>query len=261
MLVRLEDDASTILITQPAHSWLSGQLARAWAGNEDAPLSPYEELCVAAEQHDIGWLQWEATPTLNPETGLPYSFREMPRKMHMQIWGRARRYAMIYGRYPALLISMHGTGLFERFGPSEDASDNEKLQVDTFLRRERASQQILIDSLAADPRYQGLMDPEHLERNRQLIRTWDGLSLMICGGVDEDGVNIGDYTLLPGEEGDAITVDPWPFRNEELTVFAEARRIHGRFERPVALNGALNKVEPFVMEWRLVPSTESKSVQ
>jgi hypothetical protein len=261
MLLRAEEDGSTILITQPAHSWLSGQLARAWDGADEAPLTPREELCIAAEQHDIGWLQWEATPTLNLETGLPYSFREMPRKMHLQIWGRARRYAMIYGRYPALLVSMHGTGLFERFGPSEDAPANEKLQVDTFLRRERASQQKLIDSLAADPRYEELMDPEQLEHNRQLMSTWDGLSLMICGGVDEDGVGIGEYTLMPGSDEDSITVDPWPFSEDELTVFAEARRIHGRFDRPVALNGALINAEQFVMEWRLVPLPESESVQ
>ncbi|TVR75955.1 MAG: DUF3891 family protein [Sphaerobacteraceae bacterium] len=260
MLIRPDDDGAVVLITQPAHSWLSGQLARAWADDEE-PMSPREELCIAAEQHDIGWLQWEATPTLNQETGLPYSFREMPRKMHLQIWGRARRYAMIYGRYPALMISMHGTGLFERFGPSEDAPSNEKLQVDTFLRRERASQQQLIDALAADPRYEDVMDPEHLERNRSLMSVWDGLSLMICEGVDEEGVTIGDFTLMPGEEEETITVDPWPFRGTELEVFAEAKRLHGRFDRPVTLNGGLAQAEQFVLEWTLLPTDDAESVE
>lgn len=263
MLVRPDDDGSTILVTQPAHSWVSGQLARAWADSEEDPLLPREELCISAEQHDIGWLQWEATPTLNPETGLPYAFHEMPRKMHLQIWGRARRYALIYGRYPALLVSMHGTGLFERFGPGEDAPRNERLQVETFLRRERASQQVLIDSLAEDPRYADLVDSETLARNQSLISLWDGMSLMICGGIDESGVTIFDYTLTPVSGGDehVLSVDPWPFSRDEVQVFAEARRIAGRFERPVALSAALSKAEQFVMEWTLIPADAREQVE
>jgi hypothetical protein len=263
MLVRPEDDGSTILITQPAHSWLSGQLARAWAEDDVAPLRPREELCIAAEQHDIGWLQWEASPTLNPETGLPYSFREMPRKMHLQIWGRARRYSMIFGRYPALLISMHGTGLFERFGPGEDAPANERLQVETFLRRERASQQALIESLAQDARYEDLVSPEQLARHQSLISLWDGMSLMICSGIDSDGVTMGDYLIRSSEveNEDVLIVDPWPFSDDVVRVFAEARRIQGRFDRPVSLNAALTNAEQFVMEWRLIPADTREQVE
>ncbi len=255
MLIRPDIDG-VLLISQPAHAWVSGQLARAWAAGDDGYFQPYEEICLAAEQHDIGWLQWEASPTLNPETGLPYAFREMPRKNHLQIWGRARRYAMIFGRYPALLISMHGTWLFEQFGPSDDAPRNEKLQVDTYLRRERASQQELIESLGQDHKYEDLVDPEVLQRNQQLISTWDGMSLMICGGVGQDGVTIGDYTIAPGAEEDELEVSPWPFREDELTVFAESRRIAGTFDRQTKMHAALNEAERFLLEFTLRPGSD-----
>jgi hypothetical protein len=254
MLIRRVQD-EVLLVSQPAHSWVSGQLARAWATSEDDPMEPFEDVCLAAEQHDIGWLQWEASPTLNPETGLPFAFREMPRKMHLQIWGRARRYAMIYGRYPALLISMHGTGLFERFGPGDDAPANEKLQVDTFLRRERAAQQWLIESLGEDPTYQPYVDPDVLERNRNLMSLWDGFSLMICGGVDEDGVTMGEYLLSPSPESDAIEISPWPFRDDTVTVSFESRRLSETFDEQTRLHAALNEAEYTLVTQMLIPGS------
>jgi hypothetical protein len=48
-----------LAISQPARAWISGQLLRAWA----EPLG--EPLLLGAEQHDIGWLDWE-TLRLDP---------------------------------------------------------------------------------------------------------------------------------------------------------------------------------------------------
>ena len=39
MLLR-EDGEAVIAIPQPSHSWLSGQLARAWGNDRFAPPSP-----------------------------------------------------------------------------------------------------------------------------------------------------------------------------------------------------------------------------
>jgi hypothetical protein len=41
-----------VAVAQPAHAFISGQLARAWAGE----LHPRDEVCLAAEQHDMPWL-------------------------------------------------------------------------------------------------------------------------------------------------------------------------------------------------------------
>ena len=58
MLLR-EDGDAVVCIGQPAHAWLSGQLARNWALD---PVEPYEEVCLAAEQHDLGMAEWDALP-------------------------------------------------------------------------------------------------------------------------------------------------------------------------------------------------------
>jgi len=68
----------TITISQTSHSWISGQLARAWSNESFAGFKPFEPICYAAEQHDIGFLSWENQPTLNLETGLPFTFEQLP---------------------------------------------------------------------------------------------------------------------------------------------------------------------------------------
>ena len=117
------DAAGLVVITQPAHAWVAGQLARAWGTARFPPPEPWEEVCVAAERHDDGWLAWEAAPTLNPATGRPFSFLELPRTEHLAIWSTAGPTVLALGRYPALLVSLHGTGLYERHDPARGPTD------------------------------------------------------------------------------------------------------------------------------------------
>ena len=52
-----------IAISQPMHAWIAGQLLKAW--NEALA----EPLLLAAEQHDLGWLDWEVTPSCSDAAG------------------------------------------------------------------------------------------------------------------------------------------------------------------------------------------------
>src|SRR3712207_5677659 len=107
MLLRPDGDA-VIAIGQASHAWVSGQLARAWRD-----VSPREEVCLAAEQHDVGMAQWDLAPTLNPDTGRPHSFLEMPLATHLKLWSAAPAKLLTQSRYAALLVSLHGTTLYE----------------------------------------------------------------------------------------------------------------------------------------------------
>ena len=111
VLLRPEGEAA-ICIGQASHAWLSGQLARAWADVE-----PREEVCLAAEQHDVGMAEWDLAPTLNRETGRPHSFMEMPLAVHLALWSAAPHKLVTQSRYAAMLVSMHGTALYERARP------------------------------------------------------------------------------------------------------------------------------------------------
>ncbi len=108
MLLRPEGD-DVLCIGQASHAWISGQMARAWA----EPFSPFEEVCLAAEQHDVGMAEWDLAPTLNHSSGLPHSFTEMPLETHAALWLEAPKRLVTTSVYAAALVSLHGTRLYE----------------------------------------------------------------------------------------------------------------------------------------------------
>ena len=214
MLLRPDGD-DVIAIGQPAHAWLSGQLARAWAG----PVEPWEEVCLAAEQHDIGMAAWEGRPTLNPDTGLPRSFMELSLDEHLEIWWSAAPLVVPQSRYAALLVSMHGTALYERRDLTR-LSPHDGERVRAFLAGQADLQARLLADLRADPRTAAAAADDVVRRNQQLVWTWDSLSLGL---------------LLNW----SLELDPWPFREDRVALRCEGRRLTGRFDDEEAMRAAL----------------------
>jgi hypothetical protein len=230
MLLRRDGD-DVIAIGQPAHAWLSGQLARAWGNERFGAVEPWEEVCLAAEQHDLGMAAWERRPTLNPDTGLPRSFMELPLEDHLEIWWSAAPLVLSQSRYAALLVSMHGTALYER----RDLGRLSPVDVDrvrAFLDGHRELQEALLAGLRADPRT--------VRRNQRLVWTWDSLSLGLLLGWTP-------FTLsaVPAAEGEvdievgSAGLEPWPFREPAVTLRCEGRRLSGRFEDEAEMRAAL----------------------
>src|SRR5215211_2613339 len=115
MLVRSDG----LLIGQPAHAWVSGQLARAWGNEAFPPPVPREPFCLAAEQHDVGWADADLEPIAGAD-GRPLSFARIPRPAHVAIWRGAARRMLAQSRYAALLVSLHGTSLYARVDPDAE---------------------------------------------------------------------------------------------------------------------------------------------
>ena len=247
MLHRQSPDG-TILIGQPAHAWLSGQLARAWAEH----FEPRGEVCLAAEQHDIAWIGWERSPERDPETGLPYTFSALPRLRRLELWSGAAAQLLPQSRYAALLVSLHGTLLVERFPPAGD--EDVRRALADYLERERDFQARVTESLRGDPRYGAHSTVEALERNRELIFTWDGLSLAIVHGVTGEKNAVGH--TLAARDGDPtrVTVAPWPFREDTVTVVYEGRLLTETYPDERELRRSLRKAPWTTVETRLEPA-------
>lgn len=220
-----------ICITQPTHAWVSGQLAQVWGNETFGSLAPLEAVCLGAEQHDIGWLPWEAAPTFNPETGYPHNFTEVAPEVHTTLWAGAKQLAMPMGRYATLLVSLHGTGLYERFTHWKKSPESTKL-VEAFLEQEKEFQQELIQQLGQDPAYQDYVTLDAIARNQKLIATFDALSLMICMGVTKQqqfeqvptATGETTLTLMPiNNDPTQLSVEPWCFQSEAVTVVFEGR--------------------------------------
>jgi hypothetical protein len=250
MLLRKEEK-SVIAIPQPSHAWLSGQLARGWGNERFAAPAPKEEVCLAAELHDIGWLTWETSPVCDERSGLPQEFFALPPQKHLALWKRGVRHACTFGRYPALLVSLHADTIYTRHFNFAKASPEVAKAVRAFLDGQRRFQARMTTSLRADPRACKQASPETIDYNRLLIAARDKMSLEICWGVKAEtkvpdvptasGKSI-ELSLCPGT-GEILALDPWPFQAARVAVHAEGRRLCGHFSTQKELQRALGKAE------------------
>jgi hypothetical protein len=234
VLIRPEPDGSFLAIGQASHAWLSGQLARAWGNERFGAVEPWEEVCLGAEQHDVGWALWDLHPKVDPHTGRPHTFMSLSLPEKLDLWSRAAPKLISQSRYAALLVSMHGTALFERWPPK--AADDKQL-VQRFLDEQHALQEKL---------GQGL-DPVELRRNQKLVFAWDYISLALC--LDWAPAEVKD---VPDGSGEPVTLhlteegelDPWPFRANHVELKVEGRRLGG---------GSFEDAEPVTLEFTLRP--------
>jgi hypothetical protein len=237
MLFR-EDPRCPVAISQPSHAWISGQIIRAWGNAAFGPVAPYEDVCLGSEQHDIGWLEWEQAPTLNQATGRPHSFRELGIAAHIAIWRRGTELALAFGRYPALLVSLHGAGLYAAFD-ADSASAADVTIVSDFLDDQRSLQRRLRENLSADPCFARHAGDAAITRNRGLVRTADRMSIAICTGMRDimvrtDDPHVGAIRQVPTADGETdvrmsvvdgdlttVAVTPWPFAGRAVRVTCE----------------------------------------
>ncbi len=247
-MLHREDPDGLIVITQPVHAWIAAQLARHWGNTVFGAVAPWEDVCLGAEQHDVGMTAWERAPTLNPETGRPYTFINMPTLTHVRGWMEAGRLALVQGRYAALLTSLHGTGLYEQFHDWTHDTPEEARAARDYLETEHAFQEELLAPLRTDPVYAPYVTAEAITRNRRLVAAWDRLSLALCHGVrapitipavptanDETAL-----TLVPLHDDPLnVTVDPWPFHADTVQLVCEGRRLPQTFADEAAMRAAL----------------------
>lgn len=226
MLFR-EDAEGTIAISQPMHAWISGQLMRALRGEYG------EALYLAAEQHDIAWLDWEAAPTFDVATGRPHLFRDIGAFLHAPMWRRGvERAFAAWGPHLALLVSRHGGVIYRRFATRHRGDPADADAAAAYLAeqapREAGWAQALGLSLA------------DLEYQSGLIAFVDNLSLALCGELKTplelplpvwgSAVCRVAVTAKPDAAGE-FTLSPWPFARERVDVAGEGWRLPaaGRF--------------------------------
>jgi Protein of unknown function (DUF3891) len=262
MLLRKEGPG-IVAIPQLSHAWISGQMARAWGNDRFAPPAPREIVCFAAELHDIGWLERDQSPVFNEETGLPQEFLQVPAAVHTALWRNGVNHARTFGRFVALLVSLHAETIYGRHFDFEKADVEAAALVRRFLDDQRAFQADMLSALAADPAYATMATRDSVDINRRIIATLDWMSLALCWGVTKPvqvpkvPVNMGEtaeITLSPGKKIGEILVDPWPFAMAKVDVRTEGRRLAGPSEDEDALREAFQSAPSVVVTAVLRPA-------
>lgn len=224
MILRRPEDGTRLLIPQPSHALLSGQMLAAWGAPGFARPDPAPEVILAAGQHDIAWLDWETAPTLDPGTGLPHAFTALGAAVHAPMWARGvERARAAWGLWPALLISLHGTRIYTEYMDPERLPPDDRAAIDRNAAEEEALQADWAARLGAPP--------DRVGRNSALVAATDALSLALCSA---DPAEAGEAPMEDGStrrmklvrQGTSRwSLDPWPFRDATLTLRCEAIRL------------------------------------
>jgi hypothetical protein len=251
-------DGDLILIEQVAHARMASDIAARWGNERFAAPRPQDEACLAAAMHDDGWREPDSIPLFNEKEQRPLHFLEIGMDDHVKLYGRGVDEVFAKDLYAGMLVSMHWTGLYRsRWGMQAgrvEFGDNVR-QDEAVL----AEEQRWIDVKRELVRDQRRSDLElSLWHNYDLLQTWDLLSLYacVCDTTPAEGptlqvfqtlksidhvpgartipsvpVSIGgervEITLTAVEPG-VVTVDPYPFDVESLSVGITAKVIPDR---------------------------------
>ncbi|WP_284944691.1 DUF3891 family protein [Acidisoma cladoniae] len=213
----LDDGASGVLaISQPMHAWIAGELLRHWADRQD------DMLVLAAEQHDVAWIDWEVAPSFDAATGRPHLFRAIGAAEHAPLWALGVERALsAWGSRVAMLISRHGTVIYTRFIDRHRLSDADAQAATAYIEQQAPRQAMWQKALG--------LSAADVERDSSLIAFVDTLSLALCGELTLPMEFVGPgahggsatYSMTRDETGCRLT--PWPFSVPSLTIKAEAR--------------------------------------
>jgi hypothetical protein len=232
MIIRTLPDHLQVCL-QTDHAGLVGELASYFGAAPFSPVEPLSTVKLAADHHDDGWIEWEQEPCISPVTGQPFNFLNLPVESHIAIYRRAVQKALELHPYAALLVSLHGVGLYKkRYGffphltfppiPPESTA-----LVNAFISEQEAIQA----ELRAD------LQPieETLWTHYRWLQAWDMISVYICMKDPADGetYEIGvipnsphgpEHILtLSGVGSDTYTVRPWPFTQERIELDVPVR--------------------------------------
>lgn len=260
MIVR--DEAShCLLITQPAHAWISAQIAEHWGGNGFLKPEPWKDVCFAAANHDAGWYSWDMNPALNQSTGLPCDFMNIPAEDHFIIWEAAPEKVGLVSRFAALLVSRHVMGLYRMNDFSKD-KESIRQKARTFCNNQKYLQKRLFTSMQNDKSYNRFMNDDHLMKCQSLISVFDYFSLIMCMGniIRETITNVphqsGNVSLSVSadDKPNRYIVNPWPFTKKEITLHCDAGIMRGKFSDKSALNEGIRNAEKAVFKAALSSS-------
>lgn len=270
MIIQPEQPSHQFLaIGQTAHSWISGQLARAWGNKPFSGFQPFEQMCYAAEQHDIGFLEWESAPTLNQETGLPYTFEELPEEVHFGIWRTGISQLRPVCLYASLVVSLHFCNLCTRFH-HRNPDGNQSASV-AFLKEQGEYQETARRLLQSDPFLGKALEDDVLLYHRDLIATWDLFSLQLCRGRFKE-FKLPDVPTSEGGKADILVrkidstqdlweADPWPFNALSLATISEAKLIRGRFSDLSTMQTAIRDADRLSLRFRFQPPAGAMGIR
>jgi hypothetical protein len=257
-----------LVIRQTDHGRQCALFVRHWGSQAADRPAPYEPLLYAAAEHDNGWAEWEAHPTLDPSTGQPWQFVDLPAEQHLALYRRGIARSAAHDPYSGLLVSMHGVGLYnDRYGTwprpvARPLNETQRALVAAYIADQEALQARLRQAAAADPRYAACATDQAIWRAYKLLQVWDRLSLQFCWRACTSGeiapaplrADAPDETLICTGDGDlTLRISPYPFDRSPVDLPVAARLLPDRrYASTEDFLAAYDAAEPIELPFRAV---------
>ena len=194
------------LITQPDHA----HLARAIMEHATALATHArrDDIMLAIGEHDNGWTEEDAQPTVDPATGSVVDFVNATLEMRHRVWPRG--VARLAGRpWSAALVAQHAIPIYNRFRTAAAWT--------SFFQRMEAMRDGLVAACGST-----LAD---LEGDYSFVRLADLVSLTFCvDGTEEQ--RYADWSVR--RTGSRVLVTPDPFGGVAIPIAVPLREIPAR---------------------------------
>jgi len=248
-----------VLISQIEHARVSGELTQDWGRAPATPL-PFADVAVPTIfHHDDGWDVWEHEPAIDPSTGRPRDFTEMPNEDAHAIWRRSIDSVSPWGPLAQYMVAQHFMRL-RRWGDETNESD-----VQAFLNEydQRCARWLDEWKLQAPSIGASQTHARAAEQAVDFLQTFDALSLILCCTPRERPYPVqapNGTRLTLRLQGEQVLVDPWPWLADRRVVRASGWRIPAEpLQSDDELRRRMRAAESVELNWRLVPQSGAAS--
>jgi hypothetical protein len=194
------------LITQPDHAHLAGRIMTHCVALAARPRR--DSILLAAAEHDNGWAEEDAAPTVDPATGAVVDFINAPLGVRHDVWPRAVA-RLAEDPWAAALVAQHAITVYDRF--RSDAAWT------SFFEEMEDARDVMLG--AGGP---GL---EELTADYVFVRLADLISLTFCAGWTGEQ-RCAEWTVQLS--GARVVVSPDAFGGATVPMAIEARVVPRR---------------------------------
>ena len=230
MIIRPAID-DLLLVTQPDHAALAGSVMAAWQADGLPEHPEREELLLAVREHDHGWLEPDAEPTVDPATGAPEDFLDAPVDVRQAVWPRGT--ARLAGAHPyaAALVAHHALNVYRRH--RSDAA------WQAFFAGMETAEQAALDRVPPARR-------AGWPHDYRFLFLGDLISLVFCHGWTQPFEGEQYRLMLTGT---TLEIAPDPFGGGQVPLAVAARRVPARrYASDDDLRQALADAPPVMLE-------------
>jgi hypothetical protein len=181
------------LITQPDHAALARRIMERWDALREEVRR--ESILLAIGEHDNGWREPDAAPSIDPATGRVYDFINAPAAVRQSVWPRGVA-RLSHDPWAAALVAEHALTVYERYRTDETWS--------AFFREMADIRNAFLTNTP-----DGL---PQLTSDYDYVRIGDLISLIFCNRWEEQSYKHWTFGL----EGDRVVVTPDAFGGREI---------------------------------------------